>query len=134
MRRREVLRGVTLAVAGGVAGCLGGSSSEARTVEMTDDLAFRPASVTVGTGGTVTWENVGAVHHTVTAYEDRLPAGASYFASGGFGSERDARAHVADGLIGEGESYGHTFDRPGRYEYFCIPHESSGMAGTVTVE
>jgi plastocyanin len=27
----------------------------------------------------------------------------------------------------------HTFDVPGTYQYFCIPHEMAGMTGTVVV-
>ena len=133
MRRREFIRAAGLTVAGGFAGCLGGSPASSKTVDMTDDLAFRPDAVSVAQGGTVTWENVGAVGHTVTAYEDRLPDGATYFASGAFESERAARNDVTGGLIGEGETYTHTFDVRGTYEYFCIPHESTGMVGTVEV-
>jgi len=133
MRRREVLKVSALSLTGGVAGCLGGSPASSKTVEMTDDLAFRPDAVSVAQGGTITWENVGSVGHTVTAYEDRIPEGATYFASGGFGSERAARNDVTGGLIGEGETYTHTFDLAGTYEYFCIPHESTGMVGSVEV-
>ncbi|WP_241997224.1 plastocyanin/azurin family copper-binding protein [Halorubrum sp. SD626R] len=32
------------------------------------------------------------------------------------------------------ENYEHTFEEPGTYEYFCIPHEGSGMVGTVRVK
>jgi plastocyanin len=132
MRRREVLQVSAVAI-GGIAGCLGGSPASSKTVEMTDDLVFRPAEVTVAQGGTVTWENVGSVGHTVTAYEDRIPNGATFFASGGVDTERGARNDVTAGLIGEGETYTHTFDVAGTYEYFCIPHESTGMVGTVEV-
>ena len=121
-----------LAIAGS-AGCLGGSPARSKTVEMTDGLVFRPEEVSVAQGGTVTWENVGSVGHTVTAYGDRIPNGATYFASGGFATERAARNNVTGGLIGEGETYTHIFDIAGTYEYFCIPHESTGMVGTVEV-
>lgn len=133
MRRREALRLGGVAVAVGLAGCPG-SPAERATVEMTDDLRFAPETVAVARGGTVTWENVGSVDHTVTAYGDEIPDGAAYFASGGFDSERDARTFLREGLVGAGETYAHTFERTGTYGYFCIPHESSGMAGTVRVE
>ena len=45
-----------------------------------------------------------------------------------------ARDDLQGGLIGEGESYRHAFEVAGTYEYFCIPHEGSGMVGTVRVE
>lgn len=105
---------------------------------MTDELAFEPAEITVSVGQTVVWENVGSVPHSVTAYDAEIPAEAAYFASGGYDSEQAARdGYVASdpdsGAIQGGESYEHTFEVAGTYEYFCIPHESS-MTGTVRVE
>ncbi|MFB6299468.1 MAG: plastocyanin/azurin family copper-binding protein [Halobacteriales archaeon] len=101
---------------------------------MTDDLRFEPESVTVKPGGTVIWENIGSVGHTITAYADGIPDGAPYFASGGFDSEQAARQNVTEGLIGAGETFKHTFEQSGIYEYFCIPHESSGMTGSIQVK
>ena len=101
---------------------------------MTDDLAFEPADITVSVGETVTWETTGSVPHSVTAYEEQLPDGAAYFASGGFDSESAARdAYPSEGSVGAGETYEHTFETAGEFPYFCIPHES-GMKGTVVVE
>lgn len=131
--RRRALRTLGGALSLTLAGC-SGSASTSRTVEMTDDLQFEPASVTVKQGTTVTWENVGSVSHTVTAYADGIPDGAPYFASGGFESERTARQRVTDGLIAAGGTFEHTFERSGTYKYFCIPHESSGMTGSVQVK
>ncbi|TMQ32320.1 MAG: hypothetical protein E6K70_19165 [Planctomycetota bacterium] len=37
------------------------------------------------------------------------------------------------GQLNGGQSFSHTFDTPGDYTYFCIPHESLGMVGRVTV-
>lgn len=101
---------------------------------MTDDFGFGPKTKTIETGQTVTWTNTSDVDHTVTAYEDEIPDSATYFASGGFESERAARNHVTEGLIAPGGEYEHTFEEPGVYEYYCVPHESSGMVGTVQVE
>ncbi|MFC7138412.1 plastocyanin/azurin family copper-binding protein [Halosimplex aquaticum] len=101
---------------------------------MPDNLSFEPKTATIDSGGTVTWTNESDIRHTVTAYEDETPDEAAYFASGGFESERAARNRVTEGLLASGEKYEHTFDQPGTYRYFCIPHESSGMVGTVRVE
>lgn len=100
---------------------------------MTADLAFEPEAVTVSPGTTVTWTNVGGIEHTVTAYEDRIPDGAEYFASGGFDSQREARTRMSAGLVGPDEQFERAFEVSGTYEYFCIPHEGSGMTGTVRV-
>jgi plastocyanin len=37
------------------------------------------------------------------------------------------------GFVNGGQSYSHTFDVPGTYRYFCLPHESLGMVGTIVV-
>jgi len=41
---------------------------------------------------------------------------------------------MEEGLIAPGGSYEHTVETAGAHEYFRIPHEGSGMVGTVGVE
>jgi len=130
MLRLSGATAATLAGATPLAGCSGDGSS-GNSVDMTEALAFDPDSITVEVGTTVTWENVGSVGHTVTAYGDELPADAAYFASGGFASEAAARESINGGIVESDESYTHTFGVAGEYGYFCVPHEGSGMTGTV---
>ena len=138
MRRRDFLRaagglGGAAAVAAGSAGAQEGGTTH--TVDMTDQLVFDPDELTIAPGDTVVWENVGNVGHSVTAYEDDIPEEADYFASGGFDAEQAARdGYPSQGDIPGGESYEHTFEVTGTYEYFCIPHEAVGMVGTITVQ
>ena len=102
-------------------------SEPAAIIRMTGDLTFEPATVTVPAGSTVKWENTSSIPHTATADPAQaadperveLPQGAEPFNSG---------------LVQPGGSYTHTFTVPGRYQYFCIPHEAAGMIGTVVVE
>lgn len=140
--RREVLQ--TAVGAGGAAAAVSATSpvaaqdGEIHTVDMTDDLIFDPDEISISPGDTIVWENVGSIGHSVTAYEDDIPEEAEYFASGGFDAEDDARSAYTPGEpdsgdIPGGESYEHTFEVEGTYEYFCIPHESAGMLGTVNV-
>jgi plastocyanin len=150
--RRQVLR--RTAVVGGIAlaGCSSDEGTEAppdddgssgetsweqtSTVEMTDELTFVPKRIKVSAGTTVTWKNVGSIGHTVTAYQEEIPDGATYFASGGYESEQAAKdAYSSDngGNVPEGETYEHTFETKGTYKYYCIPHELSGMVGFVKV-
>jgi len=136
--RRAALRGAGTLLAGSwLAGCAGGGdggNEDGNTVEMTDALAFEPADIAIDAGGNVVWVNGGSVTHTVTAYADRISDGAAYFASGGFDSERAARdAYPPYGGLEADVSYRHTFRTPGSYEYVCLPHESAGMTGTITV-
>jgi plastocyanin len=104
-----------------------------RTIEMNDALQFVPSEVTVPPGTRVVWETVGSIGHSVTAYEERIPAEATYFASGGFEAESPARSGYPTGDVGSGETFEHTFEVEGTYEYFCVPHETAGMLGTIVV-
>ena len=54
----------------------------------------------VSTGTTVTWTNKDSVIHTVTEVND------------GFDS----------GFLKQGDTWSFTFDEPGEYEYYCLPH------------
>lgn len=103
-----------------------GSAGEGAVVEMTDELRFVPDQLTVNVGDTVTWRNTGSVAHTAT--DDRgkaqdaanavLPEGAEPWDSGN---------------IAAGEEWSYTFQTPGEYTYFCIPHELAGMVARLTV-
>ena len=99
-------------------------------------VAFEPAELTIAAGKTVAWEHAAGEPHTVTADEADLPDGASYWASGGFESQEAAEAgwEEGEGAVQSGQSYVHTFETPGTYRYFCVPHEAAGMVGTVVVE
>jgi plastocyanin len=129
----EHLRGYFSGAACGLAlACLLAGTSLAQTgqvvVHMTEELAFDPPSITVPAGTTVQWVNVSpSMGHSATADPDRafdssivvLPLGADAFDSG---------------LVPPGETFEHTFEVPGRYVYFCIPHEDDGMIGEIIVE
>ncbi|MFB6176791.1 MAG: plastocyanin/azurin family copper-binding protein, partial [Halobaculum sp.] len=100
-------------------------------------VKFAPKSVTVSVGDTVAFVHSAGEAHTVFAYEDKLPEGASYWASGGFGSESAAKTGWEEkkkgGVVG-GQAYVHTFETAGEHGYYCAPHEMAGMVGTVVVE
>jgi plastocyanin len=132
MRRALLAASSALAIAG----CGGGGDERgangptpggAPVVDMNDQNAFVPKTITVSVGDKVTWRNVGAVAHTVTTDKSKaakpsnasVPAGVTAWDSG---------------LIGGGKSYSYTFRKPGTYRYFCIPHEGVGMVGTVVVK
>jgi len=159
LNRRDFVRMIAATTIGvTIAGCSSGSTTETEsdggdatdggdggsgeewqstsTVEMTDGLVYAPERIEVETGTTVTWENTGNIGHTVTAYDDSIPEGASYFASGGFDSQDaavDGYESDTEGNVEAGESYEHTFETAGTYEYYCIPHEMNGMVGFVKV-
>ncbi|WP_240938245.1 plastocyanin/azurin family copper-binding protein, partial [Haloarcula rubripromontorii] len=99
-------------------------------------VAFNPEELTVSVGDKVAWKHAGGEAHNVVAYEEELPEGATYWASGGFESESAAREgwENGKGAVQSGQSYVHTFETAGEHGYFCVPHEAAGMVGTVVVE
>jgi len=74
---------------------------------------------TVTAGDTVTWNNV-AGFHTVTECDDTF---STCPPAGGFDS----------GNLLTGNSFSHTFNSPGAFEYFCMFHPTD-MRGRVTVQ
>ena len=94
---------------GGDDGGGGGGGGGAEVSE--EDITFQPAEVTVGVGDTVTWTNNDSVDHDVTA---------DSFSSGDPGG------------MAPGDTFDHTFDEAGTFDYVCTVHP--GMEGSVVVE
>ncbi|MFB6309232.1 MAG: DUF5059 domain-containing protein [Haloarculaceae archaeon] len=98
-------------------------------------VSFAPKELEVSVGDTVAFKHAGGEAHSVTAYGDNIPDGATYWASGGFDSEEAARSgwEAGKGAVQSGQSYVHTFETAGEHQYVCIPHEAAGMKGTIVV-
>jgi plastocyanin len=87
------------------------------TVEvMVRTFAFRPDTLRIRSGNTVTWTNGDEIEHTVTT--DTLA------------SSRTAEP-LRGSLGGKGASYRFTFAKPGTYAYLCLRHRF--MRGTIHV-
>lgn len=104
------------------------------TIPSMENHKFRPETIEISSGEVVKWFNDTDEAHTVTAVEDSLPNDAEYFSSGGASSEDEATGELSGELIEPGEAFEWTFDEPGTYRYYCIPHRSDGMEGSVVVE
>lgn len=76
--------------------------------------SFSPNDLTISPGTTVRWVNQDGVEHTVT------PEGHSEWSS--------------VSLTTTGQTFEHTFDNVGTFNYFCQPHLASGMTGVIRVE
>jgi plastocyanin len=74
-----------------------------------NDWGYSPSRVVIQAGQTVTFTNSGQIAHTVTAKEGAFDTG----------------------LLKNGQSATVKFDKPGSYEYFCVPHP--WMTGTIVV-
>lgn len=88
------------------------------------DKAFAPADIVVAEGDTVTWTVTKSISepHTVTSGTSGAADVGTLFDSGLDDPEK---------LKADGRTFSFTFDRAGRYAYFCQVHP--GMQGTVTV-
>jgi manganese oxidase len=85
------------------------NSTVVRIVANAGSNSFSPNPVDLKIGETVTWINDDSGRHTVTSKD------------GVFDS----------GMMGKGQSFSFTFDKPGEYPYFCEPHPN--MMDTVVV-
>ena len=136
MNRRQFLqRGGATVIAPVTAGCtLLEPSIDSVHVTMVDTPRYKPRRIIVTSGTTVTWVNKSDINHTVTAYGNRIPDAAEYFASGGFESEHTARTNGDSGDFMREETFTHTFYGSGARWYFSILQESIGIIGIVQVK
>jgi LPXTG-motif cell wall-anchored protein len=79
-----------------------------RTVVMRN-IKFNPRDIAIDPGDTVRWENDDSEKHNAIGEDGKFETP----------------------VIGEGESSQHTFNSPGKIEYFCSLH--ANMDGTITV-
>jgi len=90
-----------------------GNSNSPKTVTIEiSNFAFNPASVTINKGDSVVWLNKDTMAHTVTSDSGSSELGSSPITSG--------------------QTYTHTFDTTGSFNYHCSIHTS--MKATITVK
>ncbi len=75
------------------------------------NYSFTQNIITIKKGTTVVWSNYDKAKHSVKA---------------------DDGIEFSSNLFGEGESFSHTFDKIGTFNYYCEPHTK--MRGTIIVE
>lgn len=106
--------GAAEGMAGGMdatpAGAGGTGTAEESAVSIVN-FSFDPATVTVPVGGTVSWTNNDGVPHTATASD---------------------RSVFQSGTLNSGDTFTHTFESAGTFDYFCEFH--ANMRGTIVVE
>lgn len=96
-------------------------SAETVTVGPDGEYSFDPAELTIRSGTTVRWEWASDNHNIVISEQ---PDGSNWQGTPGGSSD----------TYDEGYSYEHTFTTSGTFEYYCQPHQSVGMTGTLMVE
>jgi plastocyanin len=81
------------------------------------DKPYMPGSITIKTGDKVGWINTDQEVHTVTS---------------GFENSTDKGKQFDSGLLNTNQTFEHTFDKAGTYNYFCTVHPT--MTGVVNVK
>lgn len=89
-------------------------TGEVVEVTLTANQTFSPAEISISPGTTVRWVNESQESHTVT------PDGHDEWSSAS--------------LTQEGQTFTHTFDEAGDFDYYCEPHLALGMTGRVVVQ
>lgn len=84
------------------------------------DYAFEPEEVTITVGTTVRWVNQGEFHTVTSTDSNEL-------------GERAPNGMFDEDLAEEGDMFNFTFEEPGTYEYYCKPHDTLNMIGTIIV-
>lgn len=85
-------------------------SARAATVNVSvDGFSFVPAIVNINVGDTVVWSGLDGGFHNVAAADESFRS------------------------LGGGNTFSHTFNSAGSFDYVCEPHAGFGMTGTVNV-
>jgi plastocyanin len=95
---------------------------------------FDPASVTIKAGDEVKWVVVSGAPHNVSFDENGVPAGAVPVLQKAM--TRQQAKLVGPLMLNTGDAYTVSFAGApaGTYRYYCLPHQSVNMAGTITVQ
>jgi plastocyanin len=92
-------------------------------------LVFTPATLSIRVGDTVRWTWGSSLHNVVSG---PVVSGVG-MADGLFCSPNDTACGSAP-ILNMGDTYEHTFPVAGTFPYFCSPHASTGMVGSIVVQ
>lgn len=104
-----------------------------------DNRVFRPNSLTVAAGTTVTWTQISGYSHTVQSNTKLFNSHPNCQVKG------DAPAFAdSTKCMQKGDVFRFRFEKPGQYNYYCLMHSlfdanhpevlPGGMSGTITVQ
>jgi plastocyanin len=113
------------------------SAGDTVTVQMigsSSGYKFQPSTVQIKVGQTVKFVTVSGGPHNITFDPQDIPAGAAATLAQDMPNQQ---AKLTGPLVtNPNDSYAITFKgaTPGAYKFYCLPHQSLGMQGTVIVE
>jgi plastocyanin len=129
----------TLVLAAHPAPTMGGSSAagDTATVKMigsSSGYSFQPSMVRIKVGQSVKFVTVSGGPHNITFDPQDIPDGAAPALDQDMPRQQ---AKLTGPLVpNPDDSYVITFKgaKPGAYKFYCLPHQSLGMQGTIIVE
>lgn len=110
------------------------TTHDVRMVQDGQSYKFEPASLTIRAGDRVRFINVSGGPHNVSFDPAQVPDDVERVLSAAMPNQIQA---LWGPLMTEANAaYSISFAgvKPGRYEYFCMPHMAMGMRGTITVQ
>jgi plastocyanin len=109
---------------------MGGPTTHTVMVGPSGALVFDPATLPIHVGDTVKWVWASPGHSVVSGTVSGNPL--MEMSDGKFCSPNDTNCGSFQ-LSDVGATYSHTFTTTGTFPYFCLPHGTLGMAGTIDV-
>jgi plastocyanin len=116
---------------------IGNAAGDTVTVQMIGSSAgysFKPSMVRIKAGQSVKFVTVSGGPHNITFDPQDIPAGAEATLNADMPRQQ---AKLTGPLVANpDDSYVITFKdaKPGAYKFYCLPHQSLGMQGTIVVE
>src|SRR5579862_1476203 len=116
---------------------LGGAAGDTVTVKMigsSSGYSFQPSTVQIKVGQSIKFVTVSGGPHNVTFDPQDIPDGAAPTLDQDMPRQQ---AKLTGPLVtNPDDSYTITFKgaKPGAYKFYCLPHQSLGMQGTIIVE
>lgn len=110
-----------------------GTTHEVQMIQDGMEYKYVPAALTIKAGDTVIFKGISGGLHNVQFYPDSIPAGSAEALDAAITNKQGP---LASALVGEGDNITITFAGvpAGEYKYFCLPHQTMGMVGAITVE
>jgi plastocyanin len=115
----------------------GNAAGDTVTVQMIGSSAgysFKPSMVRIKAGQSVKFVNVSGGPHNITFDPQDIPDGAAPTLDADM--PRQQAKLTGPLLANPDDAYVITFKdaKPGAYKFYCLPHQSLGMQGTIIVE
>ncbi len=110
-----------------------GTTHEVQMVQEGEDFKYLPATLTIKSGDVVVFKSVSGGLHNVQFEENGIPAGAMDIMNANIPNRQGP---LASELVDVGQSITISFAGApaGDYNFFCLPHQTMGMKGMITVQ